>query len=278
MAIDARARHVITKNTLAQIKTDGLVGNQLVVLVSPPEVGDAIDDGDVLAGIDPIDLFEITDRAMLSVQNFEKAANSFDQIMRDVRSGQGTLGRIVYDSTLYVSMVNTARETQGVMNTLSENAQALVVLAGDATGAVHSILDLVENGDGTIARLLNDPDLYERLINSSDTLTAIASHARVTLSNLEQTSNWGALGAFRFAELMEAAKHNWLFKRYFEERGYMEQAPFEIRERALEETFRKMSIRERELWEWEQQLQAREAAVPTPASVESEGTESSSNE
>src|SRR5690606_40285805 len=36
MAIRSSAWHLVRKNTQAQIKTDGLVGNQIVVLVNPP--------------------------------------------------------------------------------------------------------------------------------------------------------------------------------------------------------------------------------------------------
>jgi phospholipid/cholesterol/gamma-HCH transport system substrate-binding protein len=85
---------------------------------------------------------------------------------------------------------------------------------------------------------------------------------------MEHTSNWGALGAYRFAELMEAAKHNWLFKRYFEERGHMELAPFEVRERAIEESFRRLTQRERELLEWEERLRRAEAEVDRSGSEE----------
>lgn len=261
MAIDEKARRVITKNTQAQIKSDGLVGNQIVVLVTPEDYGAPIEDGDVITGVDPFDLFEITDRALESVQNFEKAATTFEEIMQDVRSGEGTLGKFVYDSTLYNTFVRTATQTQNLMASMADNATSLVALADEATQGVKTILDKLENGEGAVARLINDPELYEEFLAAADTMHAIMGDVRVVLGNMEQTSNWGALGAYRFAELMEAAKHNWLFKRYFEERGHMELAPFEVRERAIEESYKKLIQRERQLLEWEQRLQEAEARL-----------------
>jgi phospholipid/cholesterol/gamma-HCH transport system substrate-binding protein len=275
MAISENARRVLTKKTQAQIKSAGIVGEQIVVLVTPSEdVGDPISDGDVVPGIDPFDLFEITDRALQSVQNFEKAATTFDEIMQDVRNGEGTLGKIIYDSTLYITFVRTANETQSVMNSMADNAESLVALADEATQGVKTLLDKIEHGEGTVARLINDPELYEQFLSSADTLYTIMNDVRVVLANLEHTSNWGALGAYRFAELMEAAKHNWLFKRYFEERGHMELAPFEVRERAIEESFRRLTQRERDLLDWEERLRRAGADVgmPTPdASTETSG-------
>ena len=273
MAISEGARPVITKTTQAQIKSEGIVGEQIVVLVTPAvDVGEPIEDGDIILGIDPFDLFEITDRALESVQNFEKAATTFDQIMQDVRNGEGTLGKIIYDSTLYYTFVQTANETRNVMNSMADNAESLVALADEATQGVKTLLDNLEHGEGTVARLINDPELYEQFLSSADTLHAIMDEMRVVLANLEYTSNWGALGAYRFAELMEAAKHNWLFKRYFEERGHMELAPFEVRERAIEESFRRLTQRERELLEWEERLRREQAELGTRTSGTAVGT------
>ncbi|MBT8401898.1 MAG: MCE family protein [Rhodothermia bacterium] len=268
MAIDEKARRVITKNTQAQIKSDGLVGNQIVVLVTPEDFGEPIQDGDIINGVDPFDLFEITDRALESVQNFEKAATSFDQIMRDVRAGEGTLGKIIYDSTLYYTFVRTATETQNLMESMADNATSLVTLADEATQGVKTILDKVEHGEGTVARLINDPQLYEEFLAAADSVHEIMSVLRVVLGHMEETTNWGALGAYRFAELMEAAKHNWLFKRYFEERGHMELAPFEVRERAIEESYKKLIRRERELLEWEERLRTEQEKLNEQASLD----------
>lgn len=262
MSIAQRAQHLIRENTQAQIKSDGLVGEQIIVLVNPAEVADPIEEGGVLPGIDPIDVFEITDRAMASVQNFESAAIAFEEIMRDVQRGEGTLGKVIYDSTLYYEVVQTTNETRRVMSSLAASAETsaeiLVDLVEEAAGSINSILVKAESGEGTLGRLLNDPSVYESLLATSDTLQSMSRDLRNISQSAENAMAWGELGTFRFAELMEAAKHNWLFKRYFEERGYVEQAPFEVRERALSETFRQITQRERELLEWENELRARE--------------------
>lgn len=263
MAIRENARHLIHANTQAQIKTDGLVGNQIVVLVNPPDVARAepIDEGDYIPGVDPFDLFEITDRALVSVQRFEDAAMSFQQIMQDVRNGEGTLGKVIYDPSLYNSIVATTDETQRVLGSLGDNAEVLVGLAGRATEGVNSILAKVDRGEGTLAKMLNDPAVYNQLLATSDTLLAASTNLRSISSSAENAANWGALAMFRLAENMEALKHNWLLKRYFEERGYMERAPFEVRERALEATYQRLEQQQRALLEWEQRLEAREAAL-----------------
>jgi len=258
MSIATRASHLIRKNTAAQIKSDGLVGEQIIVLVNPEEIDDPAEADDFLPGEDPFDLFEITDRALASVQTFEKAAIAFETIMIDVQRGEGTLGRIVYDSTLYVELVSTTNETRRILNGLANsaeaNAQILVDLASEATSGIQGILAKADSGDGTLARFLNDPAVFEALLATTDSLQVIASDLRSVSQSTENAAFWGEIGAFRMAELMEAAKHNWLFRRYFEERGSIEAAPFEVREQAISESFRQISDRERELLLWEERL------------------------
>jgi phospholipid/cholesterol/gamma-HCH transport system substrate-binding protein len=260
MSISVKAKHLIRKNTQAQIKSDGLVGEQIIVLVNPAEIADPLEEDELLPGVDPFDLFEITDRAMGSVLTFENAAIAFEQIMRDVQRGEGTLGKVIYDSTLYVKLVSTTNESRRVLNGLANSAEAsaqiLVGLAEDAAKGIESILAKADSGNGTLARFLNDPALFDAFLATSDTLLVIAGDMRQITQSAENAAFWGELGAFRMAELMEAAKHNWLFKRYFEERGSIEAAPFEVREAAVSESFKQISSRERELLLWEARLKA----------------------
>lgn len=264
MGIKESARHLIHEGTQAQIKTEGLLGSMIVVLVNPltlpgmPEP-EPVEGGSSIVGIDPFDLFEITDKALASVQRFEESATSFERIVDDVRNGEGTLGKLVYDPALYNSMVATANETQRLMSNVGNNAEALVDLAEQATRGVESVLVKLDQGDGTLARMLNDPAVYATILSTADTLQAVTSGMRALLGHAENMANWGAIGTFRFAELMEAGKHNWLFKRYFEERGYMEQAPFEVREQAIAESFRRLQEKERELQLREARLEVLEA-------------------
>lgn len=261
MAIRERARHLIHGNTQAQIKSDGLVGNMIIVLVNPPNASTApLEEGGFITGVDPFDLFEISDKALASVQTFEEAAITFEQILGDVRQGEGTIGKFIYDPALYNSLVQTADETQRLMASMGDNAEALVGIAGQATEGLESILAKVNEGDGTLALMLNDPGFYNQLLASADTLQKISGDLRAITVGAENAINWGALGAYRFAENMEALKHNFLFKRYYEERGYTEKAPFEVRERAIEESYRQLQAKQLELAEWEARLERREAA------------------
>ncbi len=274
MAIQEDARHLIHENTRALIKSSGLVGNQIIVLANPPQqiLGDQVDEGDFIPGVDPFDLFEITDKALASVETFEDVAVDAQQIMIDIQNAEGTLGRLIYDPALYNSLVATTREAQSTMATLGESAEQLVAAADQATVGVNNILTKINEGDGTLSLLLNDPSMYTQLLATSDTLLTTANRIESVVQSSENAANWAALGAYRFAELMEAAKHNFFFKGYFEDRGYFEKAPFEVREQAIEESYRQLQELRRDLEDWQDRLEARETrlegADPSPAATQ----------
>jgi len=66
---------------------------------------------------------------------FGKAASDMETLAREVRSGKGTLGKLVTDESLY------------------KNAQALVT-------EVRGISGSIQQGSGTMGRLINDPEIY----------------------------------------------------------------------------------------------------------------------
>ena len=262
MAIKENAKPLIRKNTQAQIKSDGLVGNQIVVLVNPaPATAAEVESGDEINGVEPFDLYEISDKALATAQQFEQSAAALQTILEDIQDGSGTVGKFIYDPGLYNELEATAADSRLAIAGLTRSAEAVVNSADQATAAVESILTKVNEGEGTLARLLNEDAVYESFLATADTLQRVSGDVRAVTNSAEDAANWGALGAYRFSELMEAAKHNFIFKRYFEERGYMEKAPFEVREAAIEQSYEKLEARRQELYEWEQRLQQRESRL-----------------
>ncbi len=265
MAVKSEVRHLIRYSTQAQVETDGLVGNMIITLISGDPDSDPLPENGELPGIEPFSITTVTERALSSVQRFNQAAETLELIMQDVRNGEGTIGRFLYDPALYTSLVQTANRTGALMERLGEDASRLVAIAQETTVGVDSIFSKINSGDGSLALLLNDDELYNTFLRASDTLLTITGDIRSVTRNTEEMTAWGAVAAFRVAELTEAAKTNFLFKRYFEERGYVEQAPFEIREQAIRASHREIEEERRKLYEWEQRLRALEASLRAAA-------------
>ena len=55
----------------------------------------------------------------------------------------------------------------------------------------------------------------------------ISDSVKTMIKNLVKTSDDARIATSSLAENMEALKHNWLFKSYFEERGYWNRSEYE---------------------------------------------------
>jgi phospholipid/cholesterol/gamma-HCH transport system substrate-binding protein len=263
MAIRESARHLVRVDSRAAIQTEGLVGNMMIVLTGGSQTQPVIAEGGTITGIDPFSFAAVTDRLFESVSRFDDVTILLTDMMGEIRTGQGTLSRFLYDARLYDEAVLTTQETRAALGSLTARADALVGIAADAGTGVNAILQRVHTGEGTLARILNEPEIYDALLAASQTFSGAAGNIEAITDRAENAANWATLGMFRFAENMEALKDNWFFRGYYERRGFREQAPFEIREQALSETFRALEQRERELYEWEQRLQQRDRSVTT---------------
>ena len=264
MAIRESARHLVRQDTRAVVQTEGLVGQMMVVLTAGSQAQPVVAEGGTITGVDPFSFAAVTDRLFESVSRFDDVTVVMTEMMTDIRTGEGTLGRFLYDPQLYDESVLTAQETRLALRNLTREADLLVGIAADASAGLNSILQKVDTGDGTLARILNEDEIYLALLDASQTFSAAAGDIATITDRAENAANWGTLAMFRLAENMEALKENWFFRGYYERRGFREQAPFEIREQALSETFRLIEERERELYEWEQQLRQREEGfIPT---------------
>ena len=278
MAIDEEARPLIREDSRALIQTDGLVGNVIVSLTDGSARRPQVADNGLIEGVDPFALSEVSDRLFESVARFDSVTVQLTGIMSDVRTGEGTLGRFLYDERLYESTVATADafqgtvvESQNTLRALTARADQLVGTAEEASAGVNEILRRVYAGEGTVARFLNDREVYDsflataaQLQEGAAQLQTVSTDVRAITDRINQAAGWGALGAFRFSENMEALKHNFLFRGYFEDRGYYESAPFEVREAAIAQTLADLQEWERRLVEQQREVDAarRELGVP----------------
>ncbi|MFH1855809.1 MAG: MlaD family protein [Candidatus Omnitrophota bacterium] len=118
----------IRKNSIARIKTLGLLGEKYIELTPGYIENDILVEGDVLFGQDPIemeDLMETVNRASedldqtivsinsvigdynfrqalkQSVINFEQASSRIDSVLTKIDEAQGTIGRLIGEDKIY---------------------------------------------------------------------------------------------------------------------------------------------------------------------------------
>ncbi len=136
----------------------------------------------------------------VTAANAEDISQQLAIIMNKINKGDGTLGRLIQDSTmaenLNQTIINFKKSSQGLTGTDSIMAK-LNATAGNAeivSAQLTKVMHDINTGNGTLGRLIRDSTFAENL--------------NQTMINLKE-------GSKGLDENMDAVKHNFLFRGYF---------------------------------------------------------------
>lgn len=140
------------------------------------------------------DLRAIIARAKNAVTQVEQTSAKLDRFVTDLNALPGQASELLGDARAGISEiregVGEAREAiadvrdeaAGLSKRLDENMNELQAILADA----RSIAKKIDSGNGTAARLVNDPKLYETLIQATEVLTLTLEDVRRLSRQVEE--------------------------------------------------------------------------------------------
>ncbi len=165
LKINSDVKDRIHEDSIATIQTMGVLGDKYISITMGSPDQPVLQNGDYLTSTESVELYAYLERADKIVNNIESITDSLntfltpikeggsgedvarilkntDEIVTEIKSGSGTLHTLVYGE----------KETKNAMENLNES-----------TDRLKSILTKVDEGEGTLGALVNDPTLYEDL-------------------------------------------------------------------------------------------------------------------
>jgi phospholipid/cholesterol/gamma-HCH transport system substrate-binding protein len=122
----------VRKDSTASILTEGLLGNKYVSISFGSNESAQIEDGDVIRGEPPIDISDLVaksrealDRTTATMKNVQEASGHFNSVAEKIDNGQGTIGRLVNDRSVYHQMNETVTQAKAGVTAFNEDMQAL---------------------------------------------------------------------------------------------------------------------------------------------------------
>ncbi len=158
------------KNSNTLLSTAGVLGETLINIDSSSASGPLAHDGDVLPSGEVKGYNDVMVAANSSLQNMDVLIKRMDRIIAFVESGQGSVGKLIYDPSLYNRVNSTVSEFQGLVNQISQGQGSIGKLianddlyqkANATIDKVNKMIDDVNAGQGTAGKLLKDPTLYD---------------------------------------------------------------------------------------------------------------------
>lgn len=94
----------IPVNSEVWINTLGLLGEKYIEIIPGDNYGKVLRDKDVIRGKDPISMEEITEHTKELVLKIDDAISGLNGLLGKINKGEGTIGRLVFDETIYKNM------------------------------------------------------------------------------------------------------------------------------------------------------------------------------
>jgi phospholipid/cholesterol/gamma-HCH transport system substrate-binding protein len=173
MRDDLRDR--ITTGSIARLGSVSLLGEGALD-ISPSTAGTPIPQwGYVPAGKPPLQIADITDQASRSV-------DEITGLVRDLRAGRGTAGRLMTDERLYVDLqqfvatagevTRTIQQGRGTVGKLLNDRKTADALEASVTN-LETMTRRLNAGEGSLGRLLKDDAFAQSLNGATDNLRTL---------------------------------------------------------------------------------------------------------
>lgn len=229
MRVKSEIKRFIRKNSVASIETEGLVGNKIVTLTMGSENFEEISDGGTILSTEPLGFAAVIQETQGILAYTKEMTKDLAEVMNKINRGEGTIGKILNDEELYNAATKLTKSADQSLTNLTDDLKDVLVLFDKLGSGVENVVSNVNKLVADIDTLMNGVQEGKGLMGSLLTDKGKeAESLNQILVNLVQVTEDSKLGASRLAENMEALKHNWLFKSYYENRGYWDKAEFEL--------------------------------------------------
>jgi len=221
MSIREDVKQFIRTDTRASIETEGLVGNKVVVLQIGSSLTDRVREGGIIQSKEPIGFAQVIEETQGIMAYTKEMTKNMSEIVNKINRGEGTIGKILNDDELYYATTEITKSASVGLDSITKDLRSVVGIFKNLgltiDGTMARVDDAVEIIDSLIANIRDGKGVLGALIAPGTTEDSAVTAIMTNLSKMTDEAN---LAAIKLNENMEALKHNWLFKGYFEERGY----------------------------------------------------------
>jgi phospholipid/cholesterol/gamma-HCH transport system substrate-binding protein len=196
MKITTKYADTMKNDCQVELTTAGVLGEVFVDMDCRKATGSPMQNGAELPNRDVPQLQDVVRASQGTLENVDTLVKRMDSILSYIQSGQGSIGKIIYDPSLFNRANDTLAQLQHVVSQINSptgtigqliNSDELYKKANASIDNLNKIIDEVNNGNGTIGKFLKDPSLYDN-----------ANHAVAQTNELISgiNSGKGTLGKF----------------------------------------------------------------------------------
>jgi phospholipid/cholesterol/gamma-HCH transport system substrate-binding protein len=124
MSIRKAVQEFIKVDAEVTIGSEGLIGDRLLVISQGGTDADVAEEGALLSSNEPVETDEIMASLEVTAANAEVITGELSEIMQQVNSGKGTIGKLVHSDEMANSLNKTMKNLEKSTKGLEQNMEA----------------------------------------------------------------------------------------------------------------------------------------------------------
>jgi phospholipid/cholesterol/gamma-HCH transport system substrate-binding protein len=186
----------IRTDSVASVETVGLLGDSYVDITRGTAGHEVMQDGGAVKTAEKADIAAVMQNTNEVIMNLSTLSSKLDDITSHIQAGKGSMGKLLYDQTLYNKMNATVSGAQAMVDRVQRGEGTIGKLMADDTlynrtvstlDRLNQVIDDVQHGDGSLAKFISDPSAYNnlnRLMTNGNTLIDGINQGHGTLGKL----------------------------------------------------------------------------------------------
>jgi len=179
LKVSTKYHQNLRKDSVTMLSTAGVLGETYIDIDSAQAKGPEAQQGDVLNTRETAQIEDVVRASQSTLQNLDALEKRVDRILAFIESGQGSIGKVIYDPSLYNRLNATVGQFQGLVNDVTSGKGSLGKLLVDdqlyknanaTVDKLNGIIDDLNTGKGTAGKFLKDPTLYN---TANDTIANV---------------------------------------------------------------------------------------------------------
>jgi phospholipid/cholesterol/gamma-HCH transport system substrate-binding protein len=228
MDIDSKIKQYIHKDSKVKLGSDGLIGNRILVIYGGTKESPTVEAGDILGYEKTLSTEDLMNTLQQNNENLKKITGNFAIISQKLAEGEGSMGKLLNDNSIYDKLNSAASSLQGasvkaqqLLGALSEYSAGLKkegTLAYELTSDTLVFSSLRES----VGKLSQIADTASLLINTlrsasdnQNTAIGVLLNDENTGADLKQTISNLKVSTEKLNEDLEGLQHSFPLKRYF---------------------------------------------------------------
>ncbi len=186
LRVDKKYQKDIRTDSTASLVTQGLLGDRYVT-ISRGLTGTVIPTNGILPASEAPDIKQVVERGADVAQNLSVLSDQLNDIVSKIRHGQGTIGKVLNDPSLYNHLDSIAARADAMTASIQQGQGSVGKLiasddlynkADSAVSKIDNTMTAIQDQKGTVGKLIYDPSAYNNINSLAEKGNALLGDVR----------------------------------------------------------------------------------------------------